>query len=310
MQKKIFFGILFLWLLLLGAGYLTGSYFVDYALKRGSGGSPPAACARIANPALEVPPMPASRAGEEVWTIFSADGLKLAGTCFYPRLEQPHRWAILVHGYGRDRQFSWNYAEEYLKAGYRTFSPDLRGAGESEGEYLTMGDKESDDVRLWVEEILRRDPKARIVLHGVSMGAATVMMAAAKDLPSNVKAVIEDCGYTSAYEMFGTQLGVIFGLPEVPIMPCVELVCRQKTGTSLSWPTPYISVRNSSIPMLFIHGDEDKLVPCRMMQDLYEASASSRKECMTVAGAGHADAMEKDKEAYFRRIFEFLKPLM
>lgn len=310
MKKRIILFFLILWAVLIGMGYLVGNYFVDYALRRGNDGSPPAACAKIADPDYQIPPLPVSRAGREDWNITSDDGLRLVAACFRPKLEHTHRWAVLVHGYGRNKEYTWDYAEEYLREGYVTLSPDLRGAGESEGQYLTMGAKESDDLKLWVEEILRRDPEAKIVLHGVSMGAATVMMASAKELPPNVVAAVEDCGYTSAYEMFTEQLDVLFGLPEVPIMPCVDIVCWHKTGASLSFPSPLTAVSRSGLPMLFIHGDEDRLVPYRMMETLYDASGASVKAKVTVPGVGHADAMPTDKKAYFERIFEFLKPWM
>ena len=310
MKKEIFLFALFLWALLIGTGYLVGNYFVNYALMRGSDGSPPPACAKIADPNLKAPHLPKALGVREDWNILSSDGLNLRAVCLHPKLEHPHRWAVLVHGYGRNKDFTWDYAEEYLKEGYVTLSPDLRGAGDSEGTYLTMGDKESDDLKLWIEEILRHDPDAKIVLHGVSMGAATVMTASAKDLPSNVTAIIEDCGYTSAYDMFTEQLDKLFHLPETPIMPCVDIVCRQKTGVSLSYPTPLDCVAESSIPILFIHGDADKLVPFEMMQTLYEASAASVKERFIVHGAGHASAKNANPKAYFRKVFAFLEPRM
>ena len=79
-------------------------------------------------------------------------------------------------------------------------TPDLRAAGTSDGIYLTMGVLESEDIKVWAEQIVERDPQAKIVLHGVSMGAATVLMASALDI-KNLCAVVEDCGYTSAYEI-------------------------------------------------------------------------------------------------------------
>ena len=310
MKKKLMLFFLILWMLLIGMGYLVGNYFVDYALKRGSDGSPPAACARIGDPDYEEPALPASQAIREDWSITSEDGLKLQAASLRPKLEKPHHWAVLVHGYGRNKEYTWDYAEEYLKEGYCTLSPDLRATGKSEGTYLTMGAKESDDLKLWVEEIVRQDPDAKIVLHGVSMGAATVMMAVSKDLPPNVVAAVEDCGYTSAYEMFTNQLDVLFGLPEIPVMPCVDIVCWHKTGTTLSYPTPLGSVAESKMPMLFIHGDEDKLVPYGMMEELYDASTASVKEKVTVHGAGHAAAKPTDAKAYFEKIFAFLRPWM
>ena len=299
MRKKLFL----LLTVVVAAGYLIGNYFVEFALKRGEDGSPPAACASIADPNLKAPPAP--DADRELWTITSSDGLKLAADRFKPS-EESHRWALLVHGYGRDRSFAYDYAEAYLEHGWNVVTPDLRAAGESEGNYITMGAKESDDLIGWIAMILKNDPQAEIILHGVSMGAATVMMTSAKDLPLNVKAVVEDCGYTSAYEMFGAQLKKLFGLPEFPIMKFVDVVSKIETGVAVSEAAPLHAVGLTKVPMLFIHGDADGLVPYEMMGRLVEASGAPIKETWTVAGAGHADAKPSNPEAYFERVFAFI----
>lgn len=307
--KRILMAVLILLVLLTGVGYFVGDYFVGYALKRGNSEDPkamPPACAQIASPDLKAPAAP--DAPSEIWEIRSSDGLLLRAAHF-SLPEESHRWAILVHGYGRTKEYTWDYAEEYLKQGYQVLAPDLRAAGESEGTYLTMGTMEGKDIVLWAEEIRRRDPKAKIALHGVSMGAATVLMASA-GTPEAVVAVVEDCGYTSAYEMFTDQLGVLFGLPGFPIMNSVDVVSRMKMGCALSDATPLESVRHTSVPTLFIHGDADKLVPYEMMKELYNASSAPVKEMVTVPGAGHADAKKSDPQAYFQKVFSFLEPYM
>ncbi len=295
-NKKILLALLIL-IILIGAGYFVGNYFVNFALK-----APPPATANIADPNLKAPQTP--NFPSEIWTITSTDGFTLHATYYEPARES-HEWAILVHGYGRDQTFSNDYAEEYLKRDWNVLTPDLRGCGTSEGIYLTMGTLESRDVAIWAEKIIERDPQAKIILHGVSMGAATVMMTAALE-PKNVVAVVEDCGYTSAYEMFTAQLDKIFGLPEFPIMPIVDVVSRIKTGFAISDAAPIESVKKFSVPILFIHGDEDKLVPYEMVNRLFDAASSPVKEKFTVEGAGHADAKRKDATAYFNRVFDFL----
>ena len=281
--------------------YAVGDYFVDFALKRGEDLSPPAACANIADPNLKAPPTP--NFPVEVWTLESFDGLKLKAKKFSPT-ENSNRWAILVHGYGRDGTFAYDYAEEYLKRGWNVLIPDLRAAGESEGEFITMGAFESRDVFDWAEKILTKNPDAQIVLHGVSMGAATVLMTAALE-PKNLVAVVEDCGYTSAYEMFTAQLNKIFSLPEYPIMPCANLVCKFHTGVKISDAAPLAVVDKIKVPVLFIHGDADKLVPFEMMTRLYDA-CTAPKEKFVVAGAGHADAKSTNPAAYFEKVFAFI----
>ena len=282
--------------------YAVGDYFVDFALERGEDLSPPKACANIADPNLKAPPVPNFQ--NEDWSLESFDGLKLHAKRFFPA-ENSNRWAILVHGYGRDGTYAYDYAEEYLKRGWNVLVPDLRAAGESEGKFITMGALESRDIFDWAEKIISDNPDAKIILHGVSMGAATVMMTAALE-PKNLCAVVEDCGYTSAYEMFTAQLNKIFGLPEYPVMPCADYVCKFKTGVKISDAAPLEVVDKIKVPILFIHGDEDGLVPFDMMTKLYD-KAVAPKEKFVVAGAGHADAKRKNPAAYFDKVFDFLE---
>ena len=298
-MRKIFVAAI---IILLGAGYFVGNYFVDFALERGDDLSPPKACANIADPNLKAPPIPNFPA--EDWTLESFDGLKLHAKRFFPA-KKNNRWAILVHGYGRDGTFAYDYAEEYLKRGWNVLVPDLRAAGESQGKFITMGALESRDVLDWATKISADNPDAKIILHGVSMGAATVLMTAALE-PKNLCAVVEDCGYTSAYEMFTAQLEKIFGLPEYPVMPCANIVCKIKTGVKISDAAPIESVDKIKVPILFIHGDKDALVPFEMMSRLYD-KAVAPKEKFVVEGAGHADAKRKNPAAYFDKVFEFLE---
>ncbi|MBQ4404349.1 MAG: alpha/beta hydrolase [Selenomonadaceae bacterium] len=286
-------------IILFGAGYFIGNYFVDFALKRGEDLSPPKACANIADPTLKAPPMPNFPA--EDWTLESFDGLTLHAKKFSPA-ENSNRWAILVHGYGRDGTFAYDYAEEYLKRGWNVLVPDLRAAGLSQGEFITMGALESRDIFDWAGKL---PPDAKIILHGVSMGAATVMMTAALE-PKNLCAVVEDCGYTSAYEMFAAQLEKIFGLPEYPAMPCADIVCKLKTGVKISDAAPLAVVDKITVPILFIHGDADGLVPFEMLDRLFD-KAVAPKEKFVVAGAGHADAKRKNPAVYFDKVFAFLE---
>ena len=306
MKKK--FAVIFsaLIIIFLGIGYFIGDYFVNFALRFDSSTTPPTppkAVANIADPNLKPLPKPKNFLNE-TWEIISADGLKLHATYFQPA-EKNHNWAVLVHGYGRDQTFAYDYAEEYLKNGWNVLTPDLRCAATSEGKFLTMGYFESRDINLWAEKILERDPEAKIIFHGVSMGAATVLMAAAQN-PKNLYAVVEDCGYTSAYEMFTAQLYKIFELPEFPIMNFVDIVSSFKIGVKVSDAAPIKTVSQIKVPVLFIHGDADKLVPFEMMGKLFDECGAEVKEKFIVEDAGHADAKNKDPQKYFSRVFEFL----
>lgn len=299
MKKFFVVAIIFLF----GISYFVGNYFINFALKRNPETlEPPPATVNIADPNISAPPEPSFQ--KEIWSIKSADGLELNATYFSPKVES-HRWAILVHGYSRDQRFAFDYAEEYLKHGYNVLTPDLRAAGTSGGIYMTMGTFESRDILLWVEKIVERDPQAKIIFHGVSMGAATVLMAAALE-PKNLVAVVEDCGYTNAYDMFTVQLKKIFGLPEFPVMPIVDIVSKIKIGAKISDAAPIDYVSKIKVPTFFIHGDADKLVPYEMMKKLFDASSAPVKESWTVEGAGHAEAKTQDPKKYFECVFDFI----
>ena len=288
-------------IILIGAGYFIGDYFVTFALKS-ENNQPPQATINITDPNKKAPARPNFES--EIWTIQSADGLTLHATYFLPK-SSSHKWAILIHGYGRDQTFAFDYAEEYLKHGYNVLTPDLRAAGTSEGIYLTMGALESEDVAIWAEKIVDYDPQAKIIMHGVSMGAATVLMASELNI-KNLCAVVEDCGYTTAYEMFSAQMQKIFGLPEFPIMQFVDVVSKIKTGISVSEAAPILSMPNSKVPTLFIHGTADTLVPFEMLDRLYNASNAPIKEKFIIEGVGHADAKINDPPKYFQQVFNFI----
>ena len=146
-------------IVLILVGYGIGEYFVNFALKRGEDNSPPPACAFIADPNLIAPPIP--NFPVEDWTLISFDKLTLRAKRFSPT-ENSDRWAILVHGYGRDGRFAYDYAEEYLKRGWNVLVPDLRAAGTSDGKFITMGALESLDVFYWAQKIFSAYPDAKI----------------------------------------------------------------------------------------------------------------------------------------------------
>ena len=161
--------------------YVVDGYFVDLALKRGSGGdplAPPVIAASLSDPHVHLPEKPEAKS--EDWTLRSFDGLHLAATHFSPAAPS-HRWVVLLHGYGRSQADTWDYAEAYIEHGYHVLTPDLRASGKSEGKYVTMGTLESRDVCTWLSRIAEVDTAARVVLHGVSMGAATAPLAAGRD---------------------------------------------------------------------------------------------------------------------------------
>lgn len=235
--------------------------------------------------------------------ITSEDGLKLHGCEI--RNDKSDKWVITVHGYMGNGSEMESYAKEFFNRGYNVLVPDLRGHGESEGDYIAMGWNDHFDVKKWIDYIIEREEDSKIILHGISMGAATVMMTAGEDLPSNVKAIIEDCGYTSVKDEFGYQLKRLFNLPEWPILEVASLVTKIRSGYWFGEASSIEQLKKAKIPILFIHGSEDDFVPFCMLDEVYN-SANTEKQKLIIEGAGHVRSESTDSELYWRTVFEFI----
>lgn len=237
--------------------------------------------------------------------ISSSDGLKLRGR-FYPGKERNRDVFLAVHGCRnrgtREYCFLTSY---YRRIGVSYLLIDQRACGESEGEYMTYGVKESEDVLRWLSWLKERcGEDSRIYLHGISMGAATVLMAAGKELPKQVTGVIADCSYTCAQDEFSYQLGTSFHLPAGILLPVLNGVCKRKAGFDFEQASPIEAVKHGKVPCLFIHGGADDFVPYRMMDELFRA-CTAPKEKVTVDGAVHARSYYKDPKMYEESVERF-----
>ena len=231
-------------------------------------------------------------------TLTAADGLTLHGVRYAnAETADTHRWAIVLHGYRGDHTGVLNLAMPYYEAGYQVIAPDLRACGDSDGDYVGMGWLDREDILRWIDFILADDPQAEIVVHGISMGAATTMMTAGEDTPKNVKVFIEDCGYTSVWDEFSNELKTSFGLPAFPLMYTASWLCALKYGWNFREASALAQVAKCELPMLFIHGDADDYVPTWMVYPLYEAKPGE-KELWLVPGAGHAYSYRDNREEY------------
>lgn len=236
--------------------------------------------------------------------ITSQDGLKLH-SYHIKNQSSSNKWVITVHGYTSEGINMSSYAKKYYDNGYNVLIPDLRSHGLSEGDYIGMGWDDRLDIISWINYILNEDPNADIVLHGISMGAATVLMTSGEEIPSNVKVIIADCGYTSVWDEFAYQLDDLFSLPEFPILNVSSIVSKIRAGYFLGEASSIEQVKKSKTPILYIHGDQDDFVPYYMMEELYNAT-SSEKEMLTIKGAEHAKASEVDPETYWTTVNNFI----
>ena len=246
-------------------------------------------------------------AESESVSVTTEDGYLLKGVVFAPKESEKdsHRWVLLLHGYTGWKEELYPLACQYAKQGYRALVPDMRCSGESEGDFIGMVWTDRIDNRLWLDEILKRDPDAQIVIHGQSMGAACALMMSGEPLPPQVKAAVSDCAYTDAWSMFEKQMKDWFGLPSFPLLDSMNLMLQLRGGYDLKDASALNAVKNTSLPILIIHGKEDEMIPVSMAEELYEAAAG-KKELLLISGAGHAQAMEKEPELYFETVFAFL----
>ncbi|MGM9713738.1 MAG: alpha/beta hydrolase [Prevotella sp.] len=220
------------------------------------------------------------------------------------------RTAVIVHGYKDCAVKFLHLGRMYHRdLGYNIIMPDLHAHGLSEGDDIQMGWKDKDDVRHWIgiatEIFSTEGHEADIVVHGVSMGAATTMCLSGDSLPENVRCFIEDCGYTSVWDEFALQLKEQFSLPPFPLMYTTSLLCRMKHGWSFGEASPLRQVARCRRPMLFIHGDADTFVPFSMMRPLYDAKPQP-KEMLIAHGSEHAKAYNDHMEEYTQAVRRFL----
>lgn len=306
---------------LLGLSYFgVGNYFYNFALsandeKEFLEGNPhleesEAVMAEVAEAAEEADNQFKMEYPPDSHSIVSDDelALKLHGDV-YVHDEPTSKWAIVTHGYTGNAASMTRYVRNFYEQGYNVLAPDLRGHGNSEGDYIGMGWHDRLDMMKWIDEIIEVDSDAEIVLFGVSMGAATVMMTSGEELPSNVKVVIEDCGYSSVSGVFIYQLKDLFGLPEFPVMQAANTMSNLRAGYDLYEASAVDQIRQSKLPTLFIHGDEDTFVPYEMLDEVYNA-ASTEKEKLVIEGAGHGEAEKVNPELYWNTIWGFLEKYM
>ena len=220
--------------------------------------------------------------------------------------------AIIMHGYrATAMRDTMGLIVLCKKLGFNLLMPDQRAHGRSGGRSIMMGARERYDARAWAYwASVRSCGKASIFLMGVSMGAATVLLASGLDLPDNVRGIIADCGYSSIRDICRTCLPKY--LPHVPVGPGYAV---GKAGAELfaHFDPDTIDCRkavaHSNVPILFIHGSADDFVPCSMSRENY-AACTSEKELLIIPGATHAMCYYYDTPAYAKAVTDFLKKHM
>ena len=241
-------------------------------------------------------------------SIQSFDGLTLHGTYF--EFEKGLPIDILFHGYhGCAEQDLSGGVYRCQRLGHNVLIVDHRASGKSEGHVITFGVNESRDALAWIHYVIENiDPNAQILLGGISMGAATVMMASAMELPENVKGTVADCGYTSAKEIIKKVIRDM-KLPDNVLYPFVRLGAIIFGKFDPDSNSPISSMPNCRVPVIFFHGDEDIFVPMSMSEENHAACAAP-KHLVITPKAGHGLCFPVDVDTYVKEISEFFAPYL
>lgn len=236
--------------------------------------------------------------------IRSFDGLKLTGKFYEYAPGAPIE--LMFHGYrgNAERDLSGGM-QRCFQLGRSALIVDQRCSGGSEGTVITFGIKEHRDCLAWVDFMVQKfGPEVKIILTGISMGAATVLMAGGTDLPKNVIGILADCGYDSPKHIIQTVIRDQMHLPPKLCYPFVKLGARIYGGFDLEETSPEEAVKRCTVPVLFFHGEADDYVPCNMSRVNYDACAS-RKQLVTIPGAGHGLSYPAAPETYLKAAREF-----
>lgn len=243
----------------------------------------------------------------------SFDGLSLHAT-YFPAIEtksdKVKKAVICFHGYtGEGLSNHIAIADYFLKHGYAILLPDARAHGESEGEYIGFGCLDRQDALGWIEWLIEEcGEDIEIMLHGTSMGGATVLMTSGLQLPDNVRGIVSDCGFTSPKEVFTHVLNNMYHLPAFPAIQGADLLNKKLAGYGMDECNAKHEVKKAEVPILFIHGSADTFVPCSMCHEIYD-NCSSPKRKLIVEGAAHAESYYKNMESYEKALDEFAEEI-
>lgn len=248
-------------------------------------------------------------AHKQHWTIMAANHQDQLVADYIPAAQPTNKTALICHGFMNRKESMGAYAAMFHQLGYNVLVPDARAHGKSQGKLIGYGWPERHDEQRWIQRIISHNgQRSQIVMFGVSMGGATTMMTSGTQLPHQVKAFIEDCGYDNVMNEINHEAHDLYHLPTVVALTfekTMSLYNRVLNGFYLGDASSVEALRHNRRPMLFIHGEDDTFVPTKMVYHNYDATRGP-KELWTVKGAAHAKSFQTQPRQYRQHVQRFL----
>ncbi len=238
-------------------------------------------------------------------TTISHDNLKLYATLI--EHESPKATILMFHGYRSAGKSDFSCAAKfYYSLGFNLLIVDQRAHGRSEGKYIGFGAKERFDCQTWANLIFERYGKELpMLITGISMGGATVLMASSLKLPENVIAIISDSAFTSPHDILAHVIRKSYHINPSIIMPFMNIWSKSLAKYSFDEISTENTLKETNIPILFIHGLGDDFVPSEMSKRSYEACISE-KEAIFVEKAGHGESYLVDRDLCEETLKKFI----
>lgn len=233
--------------------------------------------------------------------INSYDGLNLHALLVHNN--DSHDWIVMVHGAGCYSKNLLNQMYEADHRGYNILAIDQRGCGKSKGRYCGLGWNEHYDLISWINYLINRDHDSKIALYGLNIGANTIMNTVGDYIPSNVKCAVEDGGFSEIKDIITHRTRQISKVDPKLFFPAVDVLVNQFLHFSLNDVSTKRQLRNCEIPMLFMHGSDDEIIPTSMVFDNYYA-CGSEKELNIIEGKSFNNTYTDP--TYYETLFEFI----
>lgn len=240
--------------------------------------------------------------------ITADDGVKLHGV--FIQHDSAAMTAMVIHGYRDNAVIMMRYAYLCYLLKLNVFMPEMRYHGKSGDDHTLLGWNDRYDMLRWIKIVHERWPDQEIFMYGLSMGAACTLSTAGEGTPDYVRGFISDCAPTNVWDGFQTIAYNEFGLPKFPFYYMASWLCDLRYGFSFKDASAYSMVSHIEKPVLFVHGDQDKIVPVQMGFELYNHKENGKRELWVATGCDHARAIHNHYDLYLDHIGEFVNTLL